>query len=42
MELAVTPEEVTATIVEIRQTEERFGLGLLANGAYRVLVPPRG
>ncbi|MER6098551.1 rifampin monooxygenase [Streptomyces sp. NPDC001728] len=42
MELDVTPEELAATIAEVRRTQQRFGAMPLADGVYRVVVPAEG
>jgi 2-polyprenyl-6-methoxyphenol hydroxylase-like FAD-dependent oxidoreductase len=42
MEVAVPAETVAAVVTEIRRTHLRFGLGPLADGVYRVVVPADG
>jgi 2-polyprenyl-6-methoxyphenol hydroxylase-like FAD-dependent oxidoreductase len=42
LEVAVPPEEVAAVVAEVRTTQKRFGLGPLADGVYRVVVPAEG
>ena len=42
MEVAATPETVTAVMAEVRRTQKRFGLGPLGEGVYRVVVPAEG
>jgi 2-polyprenyl-6-methoxyphenol hydroxylase-like FAD-dependent oxidoreductase len=39
MQATMPRDEVVAKVAEIRQTQKRFGLGPLPNGAYRVVVP---
>ncbi|TSE01580.1 rifampin monooxygenase [Skermania sp. ID1734] len=39
MEVAVPAETVAAVVAEVRQTQLRFGVGPLANGLHRVVVP---
>jgi 2-polyprenyl-6-methoxyphenol hydroxylase-like FAD-dependent oxidoreductase len=43
-EMAVTmaAEEVATIVAEVRETQKRFGLGPLADGVYRVVVPAEG
>ena len=42
MEATEDPETVAAIVAEVRKTELRFGLGLLGDGVYRVVVPADG
>jgi rifampicin monooxygenase len=42
MEVAVPPEEVAAVVDEVRKTEKRFGVGPIAEGRYRAVVPAEG
>ena len=42
MEATEDPETIAATVAEVRKTELRFGLGLLGDGVYRVVVPADG
>ncbi|MCM0673275.1 rifampin monooxygenase [Micromonospora phytophila] len=42
MEVAVPPETVGAVVAEVRRTQLRFGVGPLADGVYRVVVPAEG
>jgi rifampicin monooxygenase len=42
MEVAASPETVAAVNAEVRRSELRFGLGLLGDGVYRVVVPAAG
>ncbi|MEV8591767.1 rifampin monooxygenase [Streptomyces sp. NPDC052012] len=42
MEVAVPQETVTAVVAEVRRTQQRFGLGPLGDGVYRVVVPAAG
>ncbi|WP_033320482.1 rifampin monooxygenase [Streptomyces yerevanensis] len=42
MEVTEDPETIAAIVAEVRETEKRFGLGPLGNGAYRVVVPAEG
>ncbi|WP_117210428.1 rifampin monooxygenase [Allorhizocola rhizosphaerae] len=42
MEVAVSPETLTAANAEIRKTQLRFGTMPLGDGAYRVVVPAEG
>ncbi|MCE3555339.1 rifampin monooxygenase [Pseudonocardia sp. RS11V-5] len=42
MEVTAPPETVTAVVTEVRRTEQRFGLGPVGGGAYRVVVPAAG
>jgi 2-polyprenyl-6-methoxyphenol hydroxylase-like FAD-dependent oxidoreductase len=42
MEVAAPAEEVNAVVAEIRKTQLRFGLGGMADGMYRVVVPADG
>ncbi|MCE0766597.1 rifampin monooxygenase [Pseudonocardia kujensis] len=42
MEVTAPPETVTAVVAEVRTTQQRFGLGPLGGGAYRVVVPAEG
>jgi 2-polyprenyl-6-methoxyphenol hydroxylase-like FAD-dependent oxidoreductase len=39
MGVGVPPEEVAAKVTEIRQTDQRFSLGPVGEGVYRVVVP---
>ncbi|MFI9820737.1 rifampin monooxygenase [Streptomyces sp. NPDC052013] len=39
MEVGVPQETVTAVVAEVRGTQQRFGLGPLGDGVYRVVVP---
>jgi rifampicin monooxygenase len=36
------PETIASIVAEVRKTQLRFGLGLLGDGVYRVLVPAEG
>lgn len=42
MEVGVPPETVATVVAEVRETQKRFGLGPLADGVYRVVVPAAG
>lgn len=42
MEATEAPETVTAVVTEVRKTQKLFGLGPVAGGGYRVLVPAEG
>ncbi|GGM88273.1 rifampin monooxygenase [Dactylosporangium sucinum] len=42
MSATAPPETIAAAVAEIRKTEKRFGLGLLGDGVYRVVVPAAG
>ncbi|HWL99310.1 MAG TPA: rifampin monooxygenase [Nocardioidaceae bacterium] len=42
MEVTEDPETVAAVVAEVRKTHLRFGLGLLGDGVYRVIVPAEG
>ncbi|MFI6097698.1 rifampin monooxygenase [Lentzea sp. NPDC051213] len=42
MELGVPQETAMAVMTEVRQTQKRFGIGPLGDGAYRVIVPAEG
>ena len=42
MEVTEDPETVAAVVAEVRKTQLRFGLGLLGDGVYRVIVPAEG
>ncbi len=42
MEVTAPPETVAAVVAEVRKTQLRFGLGPLADGVYRVVVPAEG
>jgi 2-polyprenyl-6-methoxyphenol hydroxylase-like FAD-dependent oxidoreductase len=42
MAVAVPPEELAAVVAEVRRTHLTFGVGPLANGRYRVVVPADG
>ncbi|MGW4115162.1 rifampin monooxygenase [Actinosynnema sp. NPDC004786] len=42
MEVAAPAAEVAAVVARVRETEKRFGLGPLEDGAYRVVVPAEG
>ncbi|MER5220525.1 rifampin monooxygenase [Streptomyces flaveus] len=42
MEVTEDPETIAAIVAEVRETQKRFGLGPLGNGAYRVVVPAEG
>lgn len=39
MEVTMPAEELAAKVVEIRETQKRFGIGPVGNGAHRVVVP---
>ncbi|MFF5989276.1 rifampin monooxygenase [Prauserella flavalba] len=39
LEVDVPPETVAEVVAEVRETQKRFGLGPLGDGAYRVVVP---
>ncbi|GAA4786363.1 rifampin monooxygenase [Streptomyces ziwulingensis] len=39
MEVAAAPETVAAVTARVRQTQQRFGIGPLGGGAFRVVVP---
>ena len=39
MEVTAPAETVTAVVTQVRETQKRFGLGPLGDGAYRVVVP---
>jgi 2-polyprenyl-6-methoxyphenol hydroxylase-like FAD-dependent oxidoreductase len=42
MEVAVPPETLTAVVAEVRKTQQRFGVGPIGDGVYRVVVPAAG
>ncbi len=42
MEVAEDPARVAAVVTRVRETEKRFGLGPLGDGAFRVVVPAAG
>ncbi|MFI7129605.1 rifampin monooxygenase [Nonomuraea sp. NPDC050153] len=42
MEVTEDPATVAAVVAEVRETQLRFGLGPLGDGAYRVVVPAEG
>ena len=42
MEATEDPETIAAVVAEVRKTQLRFGLGLLGEGVYRVVVPAEG
>lgn len=42
MEVAAPPEIVAAVVAEVRETQKRFGVGPVGDGAYRVVVPAEG
>jgi 2-polyprenyl-6-methoxyphenol hydroxylase-like FAD-dependent oxidoreductase len=42
MEVAAPAETVAAVVAEVRRTQQRFGLGPVGDGAYRVVVPAAG
>jgi 2-polyprenyl-6-methoxyphenol hydroxylase-like FAD-dependent oxidoreductase len=42
MEATEDPERLAAVVAEVRKTQLRFGLGLLGDGVYRVVVPAEG
>ena len=42
MEVTEDPATITAIVTEVRKTQLRFGLGPLADGVYRVVVPADG
>jgi 2-polyprenyl-6-methoxyphenol hydroxylase-like FAD-dependent oxidoreductase len=42
MEVTASPETVAAVVSEVRKTQLRFGLGPVADGGYRVVVPADG
>ncbi|WP_019815356.1 rifampin monooxygenase [Saccharomonospora saliphila] len=42
MEVTAPPETVASVVAEVRETEQRFGLGPLEDGVYRVVVPAEG
>ncbi|MET9098652.1 rifampin monooxygenase [Streptomyces antibioticus] len=42
MRVTTEQEELAAVVARVRETEKRFGLGLLGDGAYRVVVPAEG
>jgi rifampicin monooxygenase len=42
MQVGVGPETVIAVVATVRQTQKRFGLGPMGDGAYRVVVPADG
>ena len=42
MEATEDPETIAAIVAEVRKTQLRFGLGLLGDGVYRVVVPAEG
>ncbi|WP_155337131.1 rifampin monooxygenase [Acrocarpospora corrugata] len=42
MEAAEDPATIAAIVAEVRKTQLRFGLGLLGDGVYRVVVPAEG
>jgi 2-polyprenyl-6-methoxyphenol hydroxylase-like FAD-dependent oxidoreductase len=42
MRVSQDPEAVAAIVAEVRETHQRFGVGPLADGMYRVVVPADG
>ena len=42
MEATEDPETIAAIMAEVREAQLRFGLGLLGDGVYRVVVPAEG
>ena len=42
MEATEDPETIAAVVADVRKTQLRFGLGLLGDGVYRVVVPAEG
>ena len=42
MQLTAPPEEVAGVVAEVRTTHKGFGVGPLAEGGYRVVVPAEG
>ncbi|MGW1324581.1 rifampin monooxygenase [Streptomyces antibioticus] len=42
MRVTTEPEELAAVVARVRETEKRFGLGPLGDGAHRVVVPADG
>ncbi|MFG3236648.1 rifampin monooxygenase [Streptomyces antibioticus] len=42
MRVTTEQEELAAVVARVRETEKRFGLGPLGDGAYRVVVPAEG
>ncbi|MER5963657.1 rifampin monooxygenase [Streptomyces sp. NPDC002057] len=42
MELTVSPEELAATMAEVRKVQQRFGAMPLGDGLHRVVVPAEG
>jgi 2-polyprenyl-6-methoxyphenol hydroxylase-like FAD-dependent oxidoreductase len=40
--LTASPEEIAATMAEVRRTQVRFGAGPLGDGHYRVVAPAEG
>ncbi|MBO7935120.1 rifampin monooxygenase [Streptomyces sp. S9] len=42
MRVTTEQEELAAVVARVRETEKRFGLGPLGDGAYRVVVPADG
>lgn len=42
MEVTTPADEVAAVVADVRRTQLRFGLGPLADGVYRVVVPAAG
>lgn len=42
MKVGVPQETIDAVVAEVRKTQKRFGLGLLDDGVYRVVVPADG
>ncbi|ASU86323.1 FAD-dependent oxidoreductase [Nocardiopsis gilva YIM 90087] len=42
MEVTEPPETIAAIVAEVRETQKRFGLGPIGDGAFRVVVPAAG
>ncbi|MFG2653224.1 rifampin monooxygenase [Streptomyces sp. NPDC048436] len=42
MEATADPQELAATVAEVRKTQLRFGVGPLGDGVYRLVVPAAG
>ncbi|MFF4602709.1 rifampin monooxygenase [Streptomyces sp. NPDC001339] len=42
MEVAVPPETLATVVAEVRKTQQRFGVGPVGDGVYRVVVPAEG